>query len=266
VTEYTLRLSEAEVERYRFMAERARTSEAELWEAAGITAGARVADVGCGPGAVLALLARAVGPAGYVAGVDGDEDAVAAARALLAADGVEHGEVRVGRADDTGLDPGSFDVAVLRHVLAHNGGREQGIVDHLASLVRPGGTVYLVDVDVSAMRATPLPDGLDDLAEKYVAFHRVLGNDPGVGLRLPYLARTAGLKVVTYRGWFDISEAPPGLRPPPWAARDAMVEAGVASAEDIRRWGAAFDRLDTATERPLLFAALFAAVCSRPSG
>ena len=52
----------------------------------------------------------------------------------------------------TGLEPGSVDVAVMRHVLAHNGGAEAEIVRHLADVVRPGGSVYLVDVDLTAIR------------------------------------------------------------------------------------------------------------------
>lgn len=44
---YALSLSDVEVERYRAMAEQARTAEAELWQGAGIGAGASVADVGC---------------------------------------------------------------------------------------------------------------------------------------------------------------------------------------------------------------------------
>src|SRR3712207_7951330 len=44
-----------------------------------------------------------------------------------------------------------------------NGGREQAIVDHLASLVRPGGTVYLVDVDATALRVLDLDPELTDL-------------------------------------------------------------------------------------------------------
>jgi ubiquinone/menaquinone biosynthesis C-methylase UbiE len=78
---YALALDPAEVARYRLMAERARAVEAELWRVAGVRPGARVADVGCGPGALLPLLAAEVGPDGEVAGVDGDPGAVAAATA-----------------------------------------------------------------------------------------------------------------------------------------------------------------------------------------
>ncbi len=139
MAEYALRLSDDEIGRYRLLAEQARAHEAELWTRAGIRPGARIADVGCGPGAILLLLSQAVGTEGQVVGLDSDDSAIAAASALISSAGVTNASVRVGRADDTGLPEASFDVVMMRHVLAHNGGAEQRIVDHLATLVRPGG-------------------------------------------------------------------------------------------------------------------------------
>ena len=62
MTGYVLALSDAEVARYQMMAQRAAEDEADQWAAAGIAAGAGVADVGCGPGSVSAVLAKLVGP------------------------------------------------------------------------------------------------------------------------------------------------------------------------------------------------------------
>jgi SAM-dependent methyltransferase len=154
---YPLELDQAEVERYRTMAEAARQAEADLWEPAGIVAGARVADVGCGPGAMLPALSAAVGPDGRVTAVDADPEAVAAARALVAAASLGNVAVREGRADATGLEAGSLDVVMLRHVLAHNGGAEDAIVAHLATLLGSGGRLYLVDTDGTAIRAPRWP-------------------------------------------------------------------------------------------------------------
>jgi hypothetical protein len=50
----------------------------------------------------------------------------------------------------------------------------------------------------------------------------------------------------------------------PGAARDAMVAAGMASEEDVARWSEAFARSDAATDRPTLFAPMFAAIGRRP--
>ena len=67
---YSLSLSEAEIDRYRFMAQVARQQESERWASAGLVEGARVGDIGCGPGLVTVELADVVGPRGSVIGVE----------------------------------------------------------------------------------------------------------------------------------------------------------------------------------------------------
>src|SRR5687768_14292251 len=114
------------------MADRARVEEADAWRTAGIVPGARVADIGCGPGAALVVMAEVVGPTGSVTGIDGDASAIGIAEQMIAQSGAGNATARVGAADATGLEPGAFDVVVMRHVLAHNGGREEAIVRHLA--------------------------------------------------------------------------------------------------------------------------------------
>lgn len=259
---YALRLSEAELGRYALMAELARVSEADLWTQAGIVAGARVGDVGCGPGALFPGLVAAVTGAGAVRGVDGDAAAVAQARAMVAAGGWGNVEVTEGRAEATGTEPGSLDAVMMRHVLAHNGPTEQTIVDHLATLVRPGGHVYLVDIDATLFRMEPRVPVAEEMSEAYHAFHAARGNDLRVGLRLPELVETAGLEIVAHRGWFNIVRPSGQLRPPAWAARDAMVAAGHATAEDLTRWEAAFSELEQSP--PRIYAPLFGCVARRP--
>jgi len=264
-TAYALALDQAEVARYRLMAEQAREAEADLWQRAGIAPGAQVADVGCGPGALLPALSDAVGPDGTVAAIDADPAAVAAATALVAAAGLANVTVREGRADRTGLAAASRDVVMLRHVLAHNGGAEDAIVAHLAGLLRPGGCLYLVDVDGTAIRTVPEDADLDDLHQRYIAFHAARGNDLLAGLRLGERLERAGLELVDFRGSYLIRPMPPGIRPPPWAAREAMVAAGLATDQDVARWAGAFERLDAEPTRPTVFAPMFAAVGRRPA-
>jgi ubiquinone/menaquinone biosynthesis C-methylase UbiE len=260
---YALLLSPAELARYRMMAQVAREAEASLWQLAGIGPGAAVADVGCGPGAMFPALVDAVGATGRITGVDGVPGTVEQARALVAASGWDNVDVQVGRADETGLAAGSFDAAMMRHVLAHNGRQERPIVDHLATLVKPGGHVYLVDIDGPAFRLRPADPDMDDLADAYHRFHAARGNDLQTGLRLDELLEAAGLEVVAYRGWYNIVRPEGEVRPPAWAARDAMVAAGIATHDDVTRWGAALDRL--AAQRPTIFAPMFGAVGRRPA-
>jgi SAM-dependent methyltransferase len=264
VTEYALRLSDVELDRYRSMAESAAQLEADLWTAAGVVEGATVADVGCGPGAVSIVLARIVGPSGRVVAVDRDPHAVDNARQAAAGAGLDNVSFRVGPADDTGVDPASVDVVMIRHVLAHNGGRESTIVAHAASLVRPGGFVYLADIEATALRLRPTSNDFADIDARYWEWHARQGNDVSVGLRLGELLVEAGLEDVAHHGRYQIGVAPVGRRPPSWAARDALVEAGLATADDVARWAAAFDHAD-ATTRPTVFLPLFFAFGRRPA-
>jgi SAM-dependent methyltransferase len=262
VSEYPLQLSDVELDRYRFMAETAAAAEADLWTAAGVAEGAAVADVGCGPGAVSAVLARLVGPTGRVVAVDRDPNAVALARA----GGAANLTVSVGEAHDTGLEPSSVDAVMIRHVLAHNGAQEQAIVDHAATLVRPGGRVYLADIDMSALRMRPQDARVADLDARYREWHSRRGNDLSVGLRLGELLTGAGLEDVAHHGRYQIFPARPGFRTPAWAARDALVADGLATAEDIDGWAAAFEEYDASEARPTMFVPLFFAIGRRPAG
>jgi len=263
MADYTLAVSDEEIARYRMMAQFALAEESRQLALAGVVDGATVADVGCGPAAMSVELAALVGPTGRVVAVEREEEARAAARQVIAEAGVDNVELLAGTATGTGIPAGSVDVVMMRHVLAHNGGDEQTIVDHLASLVRPGGSVYLVDVDLTGMRMLDADPELADLVDRYAAFHAGRGNDPMVGLRLGKLLEGAGLEVVDFAGTYTVLAVPPGIRPPLWAAREAMLAQGAATAEDVARWGAAFDRTDAAAVRPTLFAPNFIAVGRR---
>jgi SAM-dependent methyltransferase len=257
---YALELDDAEVTRYRMMAAAAQEAESDLWVKAGIVAGARVADVGCGPGGMLPALSASVGPSGSVVGVDADDAALAAARGLISSAPLANATVQSGRADATGLPAGSFDVVMMRHVLAHNGGYEDAICGHLATLLCPGGTLYLVDVDGSAMRTLPEDPDLADLHARYRELLTGRGSDITAGLRLGERLERAGLDVVDFVGRYTIARIPAGVRPPPWAAREAMVDAGLATAADIERWAAAYERSDALEQRPTVFAPMFVAL------
>jgi hypothetical protein len=115
------------------------------------------------------------------------------------------------------------------------------------------------------MRTLPEHADLADLNDRYAAFRAARGDDNRAGLRLAdRLART-GLEVLEFRGRYLIGEPPPGVRPPGWAAREAMVTAGVASEDDVRRWDRAFQELEAAPVHPTYFAPFFTAVGRRPA-
>ncbi|HVL93015.1 MAG TPA: methyltransferase domain-containing protein [Acidimicrobiales bacterium] len=264
-TEYALELSESERNRYRMMAAVAVQEEASLWRAAGVVEGAAVADVGCGPGAVLVELARLVGPTGRAAGVEPGAAARAAAREELDSAGftAEAVPVLASSAEATGLEPGEWDCVMVRHVLIHTGDAPSRIVSHLASLLRPGGHLYLVDTDLGALRTTPADEEMEEQQRRYEAFHRSLGNDPHMGPRLPALLADAGLAVTERVGrWLAVPAVLARSGGPLQAAQDAMIAAGHLDAGELDRWQAARLRFAEVPEA-LVWVPFFVAVGRR---
>ena len=118
----------------RFMGRYSAPLAAELAGAAAIGGETRVLDVGCGPGALTAELARRVG-AGRVAAVDPAPQFVAECRRR-----VPGAEVRTGEAESLPWPDDGFDAALSCLVLAHV--RDAGaMTGEMARVTRPGGTV-----------------------------------------------------------------------------------------------------------------------------
>ena len=160
----------------------------------------------------------------------------------------------------------ALDAVMLRHVLAHNGGAEDAIVAHLATLVRPGGCLYLADVDATAIRTLPEQADLTDLQERYAAFRAARGDDNRAGLRLADRlgqGRPGGARVprpLLHRPAAAVGPARrrgrPGRRwsPPGWPPRTTSA-AGTGRSRRSRRPRSA----------PTIFAPLFTAVGRRPA-
>lgn len=247
-TDYTLELSDFERMRFRMMAALALQKEGDLWERAGITKGARVVDLGCGPGAVLVELALLVGPEGNVVGVDQDAEARETAAAWAAEEGLaDVVELREGLATDTGLPTGAWDAVMMRHVLIHNGPNVSEILAHVLDLLKPGGHVVLDETDATSIRyERPMEPELVDMEGCYWQMLAAKGNDIGIGAHLPAHAEDAGFEVVERRGRFDHIPMIPTVRPPSWAGRQAILDAGFCTEDEIARWDAALRRREEA--------------------
>lgn len=156
-----------------------------------VTPGARILDVGCGPGTITADFARLVGHGGHVLGIDPAPEVIALARQQHAPAGAGNLQFAVGDIMNTYLAEPAYDVVHAHQVLQHL--RDPiAALRQMRRLTRPGGLVAIRDADYAAMTWHPQPAGLDRWLATYRALARRNGAEPDAGRRLLGWAQQAG--------------------------------------------------------------------------
>lgn len=153
--DYVLARNERETERLRAQARIWEPMTAEVLASAGLRPGMRCLDVGCGPGEVMRLMGKTVGPSGEVVGLDLDAQLGRAAVARLSAEGgaryrFEAGDITAG----TPVAGAPFDLVFARFLLIHMDD-PVAVTRRLGGLVRPGGTLVLMDFDLRGLAVRP---------------------------------------------------------------------------------------------------------------
>lgn len=164
-----------------------------LLDQIGIQDGWRAVDIGCGPIGILNLLSQRVGPSGAVIGLEREQRFVEMGRAEIAKRGLSNVTMVQGDGLKTGLEKGSFDLVHERLVLINVSAREAFLTEML-SLLRPGGTVALEDVDNVSWLCQPAHPSWDILLNAFHSVFHAGGGDGFVGRRLPVLLHAAGVK------------------------------------------------------------------------
>jgi SAM-dependent methyltransferase len=207
--------------------------------AAGVRAGSRALECGCGPIGALPVLADMVGPTGRVIGVDFVESTVQRARSVIAELGLDNVDVRVGDVNDPHFpalvgDP--VDVAFTRCFLLHQVDPGQTLA-RIAQVVRPGGTVVAQEPMRSpAPRSHPELDALTSYWELLHTVVELPRPRPRSVDGLPDAARAAGLDVVRLSGFFVPLDPTRGFElhaATAAAAKDRAVDAGIATEAEI---------------------------------
>ena len=171
-------------------------STRHLFADAGIGAGMRVLDVGCGVGDVTLVAAELVGPGGQVVGVDTDPSSLAVAVERARGAGLNHASFLESDLRKLEFEE-PFDAVVGRFVLmylADPTATVKGFVRHLA----PGGIVAFQEFQFDDLMRTwpPVPGSLYEKALDWVlATFRAAGVATSMGVALPRTFRDAGLGV-----------------------------------------------------------------------
>lgn len=152
--------------------------------------GARVLDVGSGPGTITADLAALVAP-GEVVGLDAAAEVVAAAAAGTAARGLTNLSFVAGDAYALPFDDDAFDVVHAHQVLQHVAD-PVGMLRELSRVTAPGGLIAARDIDYEGAIWAPRLPALAEWHDLCLRVHRGTSGEPAAGRELKTWARQAG--------------------------------------------------------------------------
>lgn len=209
-----------------------------LLDRIGIQPGWSVLDIGCGPLGILDLLSERVGSQGRVVGLEREPHFVARARAEMARRGLTNVTIVEGDALATNLEKESFDL-VHERLVAINVAARGALLAEMMSLLRPGGTAVLEDVDNVSWLCQPPHSSWDAILNAFHAVFQAGGGDPFLGRRLSELLRSAGAHEIRMAVSVDVA-APGEYRRMHLvslldAVREQVLSAGVFDHEELKR-------------------------------
>lgn len=173
---YALGYSPAEIQRLKNQGAMLRPITERLLRNAGIDAGMRVLDLGCGAGDVSMLAAELVGPEGSIVGIDRHQESLNVAKERAREDGLRQiSFVQASIEAFSAREP--FDLVIGRYILIHQS-EPVTLLRNAARLVRPGGALAFHEVrvgdDTGSFPHVPLWDLTANLIR--IAFQSSLQN------------------------------------------------------------------------------------------
>ena len=121
----------------------------------GMRRGLQVLDAGCGPGKVTSVLREMLTPGGTILGVDYSEERIRYAKKHY---GNQQGiDFRSHDLRHPLEDMGPFDLIWVRFVLEYNRVESFEIIRNLDAVLKPGGSLCLLDLDYNCLSHFPLP-------------------------------------------------------------------------------------------------------------
>lgn len=158
---------------------------------AGLEAGMRVLDIGCGAGDVSFLAAKLVGPSGNVIGVDKSPEAVGVAQKRAQSAGITNVQFMAADVNDLTLDA-PVDALIGRLVLMYFPNPGQ-VLNGLRRHLKPGGIVAFQEMDAESAVSMPQCEVFWAAGQRLNQTFARVGADVRAGLKLPAIFTEAGL-------------------------------------------------------------------------
>jgi len=149
---------------------------------AGLKPGMRIADIGCGPGKITAVLQQLAAPGGHAVGVDGSAKRLEYARKHYGSRDVEFFCRNILEPLD---DLGSFDFIWIRFVLEYYKENSIQLLENVNRILKPGGILFLSDLDHNPLNHYGYSGKLQRTLESLTRiFERECNFDPFAGRTL----------------------------------------------------------------------------------
>jgi CRP-like cAMP-binding protein/SAM-dependent methyltransferase/ribosomal protein S18 acetylase RimI-like enzyme len=167
--------------------------EFAVLDSIGLRDGAKVLDLGSGPGVTSFLVAKRL-PQATVVGVEPEDLLRKKAEALIADQGfAERCHFLKGTGDRIPLDDGTVDFSYARLLFQHLPNPLE-VLGEMRRVTRQGGIVVVLDVDDRTNIVYPAPAGLEDLENRIASAQAAAGGDRHVGRKLLGYMTEAGLQ------------------------------------------------------------------------
>jgi len=192
-SEYILGSSDREIERLKFQHEVWKVETNALWERAGISRGAKIADLGCGPGLCSEELARLIGSEGHVYAVDSSNKF----SAILTAEINHVHNISFYQSDvaSTPLKDGSVDAVFARWLFCFLSDPRRAISESVR-ILKPGGRIVILDYfNYLAADVFPRNPSISMLFNAYLEEVESHGGTWNIGEELPGMLIDSGFKI-----------------------------------------------------------------------
>nr|WP_201469006.1 class I SAM-dependent methyltransferase [Microbacterium hydrocarbonoxydans] len=212
-----------------------------------LSEGARLLDVGAGPGSITVDFAAHVA---HVTATEIDEAALSLSRDLAAGRGLENLDFSVEDVHALSFADDSFDIVHAHQVLQHVADPVQALRE-MRRVAVPGGVVAARDADYAGFIWFPMLPELDRWLDLYRRAARANGGEPDAGRRLLAWARAAGFDDVraTTSTWTYATPEDRSWWGGMWADRIVesalarqLVDSSMASRDDLRQISDAWKR------------------------
>jgi ubiquinone/menaquinone biosynthesis C-methylase UbiE len=181
-----------EVDILRKMSSTVAELERSIWTDLKLCEDAKIMDLGCGPGFISVELAKFF-PSGTVVGSDVSQELLSHAKTLQTTEMLTNLSFKQSNIYNLDTGDNDFDLTYLRFVLQHLKRPVDALVT-AAKVLKPGGTLCVVDIDDSKSKLHPCPSGLKSFNQKVVDGQAAGGGDRNIGSKLKNYLIQAGLR------------------------------------------------------------------------